>query len=240
MIFYHRNSTPYNVTSSKNYLTAREMVTSKWTNISIEFKSHLPIQTTLCIHPWSHILEDKIMMMLLWCHPLFPTYQSSFPHQSQKLSPSNSSQDRTMIKVESSTFHGDNNLQFEVDHLAHFLKTWKAPPYTLHFGPPLISEQYRTIGSSVGSCKNLNLELGPNSTLSWSWQRELVRVLTSLVCLLIHILLGLYTYYPALPTKLYVTCLVTWYVTQPFWCDLVTPPITWCDILSHTINRKRK
>jgi len=37
-------------------------------------------------------------------------------------------------------------------------------------------------------------------------QRELVRVLTSLVCLLIHNSLGLCTNYPALPTKLCVTC----------------------------------
>ena len=88
------------------------------------------------------------------------------------------------------------------------------------------------------------------SELEWSqllfisdWQRELVRVLTSLVCLLIHNLLGLCTNYPALPTKLCVTCPVMWHVTvtwHDLWCDPVTHYVTWCDRVSHAINRKVK
>jgi len=41
-----------------------------------------------------------------------------------------------MIKIESPTPQQDNNLQFEVDHLAQYLKTRKAPPCTMCFGPP--------------------------------------------------------------------------------------------------------
>ena len=71
-------------------------------------------------------------------------------------------------------------------------------------------------------------------------QRELIRVLASLFYLLIHNSLGLCTNYPALPTKLCVTCPVMWHVTMTIWCDPVTYYVTWCDRVSHTINRKVK
>ena len=74
-------------------------------------------------------------------------------------------------------------------------------------------------------------------------QRELIRVLASLVCLLIHNSLGLCTNYPTLPTKLCVTCPVMWYVTV-MWHDLLCDPVmhyvTWCNRVSHAINRKVK
>ena len=65
------------------------------------------------------------------------------------------------------------------------------------------------------------------------WQRELIRVLTSLVCLLIHNSLGLCTNYPTLPTKLCVTCHVTSDVTLS---RILSHSVTW---VSHAINRKR-
>ena len=68
------------------------------------------------------------------------------------------------------------------------------------------------------SCQKANSELELSQLLFISvWQRELVRVLTLLVYLLIHNLLGLCANYPALPTKLCVTCLVTvtWLLMWP-------------------------
>ena len=62
--------------------------------------------------------------------------------RTQNLSLFNSSQERTMIKVKSPISHRDDNLQFKVDHLAHFLKTQKVPPHTMYFGPP---PHFRTV-----------------------------------------------------------------------------------------------
>jgi len=56
--------------------------------------------------------------------------------RTQELLSSNASQQRTTIKIESPTSQQDNNLQFEVDCLAQYLKTRKAPPCTMRFGPP--------------------------------------------------------------------------------------------------------
>jgi len=76
------------------------------------------------------------------------------------------------------------------------------------------------------------------SELEWSqllfisdWQRELVRVLASLVCLLIHNSLGLCTNYPTLPTKLCITCPVTWHVTMTVMWSLMWP----CHALRHMV-----
>jgi len=55
---------------------------------------------------------------------------------------SNSSQQRTTIKVESPTPQQKDDLQFEVDCLAQYLKIRKAPPCTMHFGPPV---HFRTV-----------------------------------------------------------------------------------------------
>jgi len=62
--------------------------------------------------------------------------------KAQNLSSSNSSQQRTTIKVESPTPQQKNDLQFEVDRLAQYLKTQKALPRTMHFGPPV---HFRTV-----------------------------------------------------------------------------------------------
>jgi len=57
--------------------------------------------------------------------------------KTQDSTSSNSSQPRTMIKVKSPTPQQSNDLQFKVDCLAQYLKTWKVPPQTMCFGPPV-------------------------------------------------------------------------------------------------------
>ena len=56
--------------------------------------------------------------------------------RTEESSSSNTSQQRTMIKIESSTLQQDDDLQFEMDHLAQYLKTQKTPPCTICFRPP--------------------------------------------------------------------------------------------------------
>ena len=67
---------------------------------------------------------------------------------------SNSSQPRTVIKVGSPTPQQSDDLQFKVDHLVQYLKTQKAPPWTMHFGSPVhfrMAQDNRELSGNTGT-----------------------------------------------------------------------------------------
>jgi len=85
--------------------------------------------------------NDDVVMM----PPTVPNSPILIPPpitRTQESLSSNASQQRTTIKIESPILQQDNNLQFEVDRLAQYLKTQKAPPHTMCFGPPT---HFRTV-----------------------------------------------------------------------------------------------
>ena len=87
--------------------------------------------------PYTGKRDNNNVIMILPIVPNSPIFIPLPATRTQDLSLSNSSQQRTTIKVEPPTSQQGNDLQFEVDCLAQYLKTWKAPPCTMHFGPPV-------------------------------------------------------------------------------------------------------